>query len=167
MESFYALALALVAFWAGRRTARASPVDVAAAAVALGAAAKKRVRGLLDRCCDFSARPIPLPGRGSFCVAWAATAAEKRAVAWLYQTAEAPDRLDWRDCLARYGLARVPAHTLKWAPAGGAPTTAAVTIDLAAGRYAVLRTTGNGAVTSVEGEIALGALAPAHLLGCR
>jgi hypothetical protein len=36
----------------------------------------------------------------------------RAAVAWLYRWCDAPDVDDWIDCVARFGLDGVPAHTL-------------------------------------------------------
>ena len=59
---------------------------------------------------------IPLRGirRGprTFSVAGGASERERRVVAWFYRWHEAPDDDDWRACLARFGLAACPAHTL-------------------------------------------------------
>ena len=167
MNGLYTFALLIIVFWIGRRTSHIALIDIAAAIVAQRASLKSCVRAVLDCCCDFSGQSIPLPGRGCFFVTWAATSVEKRAVVWLYQTFDAPDRHDWQDCLKRYGLTRIPAHTLKWTSHKGDLTTAAITIDLSAGKYSVLRTTGNGVITSVEGDIVIGALTPPNLLGCR
>ena len=167
MGGFYTFALLIIAFWIGRRTSHIALIDIAAAVVAQRASLKACIRTILDSCCDFSGQSIPLPGLGSFFVTWAATSVEKRAVVWLYQSFDAPGQYDWQECLTRYGLTRFPAHTLKWISPTGNLTTAAVTIDLAAGRYTVLRTTGNGVITSVEGDIVIGALTPPNILGCR
>jgi hypothetical protein len=167
MNSFYTFALVIIAFWVGRRTSHIALIDIAAAIVAQRAPLKACIRSILDCCCDFSGQSIPLPGRGCFFVTWAATSTEKRAVVWLYQSFDTPDQYDWRECLKRYGLTRIPAHTLKWTSHTGDITTAAVTIDLAAGKYSVLRTTGNGVITAVEGDIVIWALTTSKLLGCR
>ncbi len=59
---------------------------------------------------------IPLRGirRGprTFSVAGGANERERRVVAWFYRWHEAPDDDDWRACLARFGLAACPTHTL-------------------------------------------------------
>ena len=123
-------------------------VDIAAAAYDLVARVRPLVRLLFDRCYDFSSQSIVLPGQGTFYVTWAATPVEKRAVTWLYQAFDTPDELDWRECLAKYNLAKVPAHTLKWISSAGVCTTVAVTIDLAALRFSVLRTRGDGEITA-------------------
>lgn len=59
---------------------------------------------------------IPLRGirRGprAFSVGGGASERERRVVAWFYRWHEAPDDDDWRACLARFGLAACPTHTL-------------------------------------------------------
>ena len=63
-----------------------------------------------------SQRLIPIRGvrRGprAFSVGGGACERERRVVAWFYRWHEAPDDDDWRACLARFGLAACPAHTL-------------------------------------------------------
>jgi len=171
MQWYYTVLLVCVAFWAGRkcggRSATDLLVDAAATVHGLVARARPLVRLLFDRCYDFSSCSIVLPGQGTFYVTWAATAVEKRAVTWLYQAFDTPDELDWHECLAMYRLATVPAHTLKWTTCTGVCTTVAVMIDLAAARYSVMRTRGTGEITSVDGDITIGALTPRNLFGCR
>jgi len=171
MQWYCAILLVCVAFWAGRkcggRSAANLLVDAAATVNDLVARVRPLFRLLFDRCYDFSSHSIVLPGQGTFYVTWAATAVEKRAVTWLYQAFDTPDELDWQECLTKYKLAKVPTHTLKWISNRGVCTTAAVTIDLVAARYSVLRTRGTGEITSVDGDIAIGALTPGNLFGCR
>jgi hypothetical protein len=87
------------------------------------------------------------------------TPREQRVVAWLYRWHDAPDDEDWRACLARFGLAAPPRHTLQ--PLPGEPVAVAITLGAppARGRRALER-----GGRRVEGPTPLGGLGPARLL---
>jgi hypothetical protein len=122
---------------------------------------------------------VPLRGRRlpgaprTFRVGWAPTERDRRAVAWLYLTCDAPGAAEWRACLRAFGLRGVPLHTLELPGAGGRRgPAAAVAVDLGDpaseghGWRAVrlLPADGTPAPPPASGAIPLGGLSPERLL---
>jgi hypothetical protein len=144
-------------------------LDALGALLAAGAAIGAWLSAVFTVYCDplgRSRRPIPMtPERGcadrSFRVGGAASERERRIVAWFYRWHAAPDDGDWRACLARFGLAACPAHTLLLE--GGRAVS--VEICLGAGGRRGSRGLDDGlGGPRVAGPTPLGGLSPARLI---
>lgn len=123
---------------------------------------------------DRSRLPIPTRGGPEIPLTFTVDADsehERRIVAWFYLWHETPDDDDWRACLARFGLAACPAHTLLL---GGGHSVKVLKIRLGSNGDRGARTIAyNDATTDVPGTIRIismtgltpiGGLSPARLI---
>jgi hypothetical protein len=115
-----------------------------------------------------SCEPIRLHNRRgpfAFRIESAPSERERRIVSWFYRWHDTPEISDWIACMARFGLASPPDHTIRlYTPTGMTSDRVIVAIDVVDGMRTLSYIGADTTQAHPRGRITLGGLLPERLI---